>query len=95
MTDEKTATELVKDLETASQEEAQAALQAEQEKGDGARVTVVRAAEERLAVLAVPGEPVGSTPTGIWAQLLDADGKPVQVDGQPVQAELTPATRRG
>lgn len=87
---EKTAQELVKDLSSATEEEAKAILQEEQERGEEQRVTVVRAAEERLAVLAVPGEPQEGTPEGVWAQLLDADGKPVLVDGSPVRTELTP-----
>lgn len=95
MAADKNAQDLVKDLGTATQEEATAVLRAEQEKGDSARTTVVNAAEARLEVLAVPGEPVDKEPEGVWAQLLDADGEPVQVDGKPVQAELTPATRRG
>lgn len=90
MTGEKTAPELVKDLTSATEEEARAILQAEQERGEEQRVTVVRAAEERLAVLAVPGKPQESTPSGVWAQLLDADGEPVLVDGNAVAAELTP-----
>lgn len=90
---EKNAQDLVKDLETASQEEATAVLRAEQEKGEDARVTVVRAAEARLETLAIPGEPQESTPTGVWAQLLDAEGEPVLVDGNPVATPLTPATR--
>lgn len=85
---EKKAAELITELETASKEEAQAVLTAEQEKGDQARSTVVKAAEDRLEVLAVPGEPQEGTPSGVWAQLLDDDGKPVVVDGNPVRAEL-------
>lgn len=89
---DKTAQDLVKDLATADQEEAQSILTAEKERGEDARVTVVRAAEERLETLAVPGEPQEGTPSGVWAQLLDAEGKPVLVDGNPVAAELTPAS---
>lgn len=88
-----TAAELKKTLETATEEEARAILQEEQAQEEP-RSTVVSAAEARLETLAVPGEPQDSTPSGVWAQLLDADGKPVLVDGQPVKAELTPATRR-
>lgn len=84
---DKTAAELKKDLETASLEEATAVLQEEQEKAEP-RTTVVQAAEARLETLAVPGEPVEGTPTGLWAQLLDGDGNPVLVDGAPVQTEL-------
>lgn len=83
------ATELVDELASASEEEAKAILQGEKER-ESPRVTVVRAAEERLAVLAVPGEPQDTEPEGVWAQLLDADGEPVLVDGKPVRAELTP-----
>lgn len=90
---EKTAQDLVKDLASATEEEATATLQAEKERGDDARVTVVRAAEERLETLAVPGEPQEGTPSGVWAQLLDADGEPVLVDGNPVRSELTPASK--
>lgn len=94
-TDTKTAAELKAELATATEDEARATLAAEQQKGDQARSTVVQAAEERLAVLAVPGEPVtGSGPSGVWAQLLDDDGKPVKVDGADVAAELTPLTAR-
>jgi len=89
-----TAAELKKDLETATEAEARAILQEEQDREEP-RSTVVSAAEDRLAVLAVPGEPQDSTPSGVWAQLLDVDGEPVLVDGSPVKAELTPATRQG
>jgi hypothetical protein len=85
---EKKAAELINDLATADQEEAQAILTAEQEKGEQARSTVIQAAEERLAVLAVPGEPQEGTPSGVWAQLLDDSGEPVKVDGQTVRSEL-------
>lgn len=86
---EKTAADLVADLADADLETATAILQGEQTR-DAPRVTVVRAAEERLALLAIPGEPLESTPKEVWAQLLDADGNPVLVDGNPVRAELTP-----
>lgn len=85
---EKGARELITELETADQETAQAVLTAEQEKGDNARSTVVKAAEDRLAVLAVPGEPQEEEPSGVWAQLLDDSGEPVLVDGNPVRTEL-------
>ena len=90
--EEKKATELVADLESASREEAQAILDAEQAR-ETPRVTVVRAAEERLAILDVPGEPQEESPEGrAWAQLLDADGEPVTIDGTPVEADITPAS---
>ena len=87
-----TADELKKTLETADEAEARAILQEEQEQ-EKPRSTVVQAAEARLEVLSVPGEPQDSTPSGVWAQLLDADGEPVLVDGQPVRTELTPRTK--
>lgn len=86
---ESTAAELVAELADADQEKATAILQEEQAR-DAPRVTVVRAAEERLAVLAIPGVPQETVPREVWAQLLDADGEPVLVDGNPVRAELTP-----
>lgn len=85
---EKTAADLVAELADADLELATAILQEEQTK-DAPRVTVVRAAEERLALLAIPGEPQETIPKGVWAQLLDENGEPVLVDGNPVRAELT------
>lgn len=88
-TAEKTATELVDDLKEASPEEAQAILDAEHAR-ETVRVTVVRAAEARLAelapALALPdyAEVVDTEPDGAWAQLLDDSGEPVLVDGSPV-----------
>ena len=89
MAAEKTAAELKETLATASQEEATAILQEEQGR-EKPRTTVVEAAEARLEVLAVPGDPVDREPRGVWAQLLDVDGKPATVDGAPVRTALTP-----
>lgn len=92
MAEEKTARELIADLAGADQETAQAILTAEKAKPEGdQRTTVITAAEERLNVLAVPGDPQDSEPTsGTWAKLLDGDGNPVLVDGKTVRATLTP-----
>lgn len=87
---EQNAPDLIRDLATATEDQALAVLVAEQEKGEAARSTVVKAAEERLEVLAVPGKPQESAPSGVWAQLLDDSGEPVLVDGNPVAAELIP-----
>lgn len=89
------AAEVISDLATADYDQAQAVLAAEQEKGDGARSTVVAAAEARVAELAPVVEHEGTVltdgiPDGPWAQLLDGDGNPVLVDGNPVAAEVTP-----
>lgn len=88
-TTEKKADELKAILADADQETAQSILSQETAKEEP-RSTVVKAAEDRLAVLAVPGEPQESEPSGVWAQLLDDSGEPVLVDGNPVRAELTP-----
>lgn len=95
MTDptEKTADELKTTLADADKETADSILSQEQAR-EKPRVTVVKAAEDRLAELEpVLSLPEGATvldaePEGAWAQLLDGDGKPVLVDGQPVSAEL-------
>lgn len=85
---EQNAPELIHDLSTATEDQALAVLVAEQEKGDAARSTVVKAAEERLEALSIPGEAQESEPSGVWAQLLDDSGEPVLVDGKAVATEL-------
>lgn len=86
---EKNASELIDILAAADRETTESILSQEQAK-EKPRITVVKAAEDRLEVLAVPGDPQEETPEGFWAQLLDGDGEPVLVDGLPVRAELTP-----
>lgn len=88
-TTEKTAAELKEDLKTATADQATDILNAENQREEP-RVTVVSAAEARLAELAQPGEVLDAEPTGAWAQLLDGDGEPVLVDGKPVATELVP-----
>lgn len=89
-TTERPASELVDELKDASAEEVQAILDAEHAREPQPRVTVVRAAEQRLAelapALALPdyAEVVDAEPDGAWAQLLDDSGEPVLVDGSPV-----------
>lgn len=90
---ETNAAELKTSLETATEDEARLVL-AEERSKEKPRTTVIEAAEARLAKLAIPGEPTTSTPTGVWARLLDVDGKPAKVDGAEVRAELTPATKK-
>lgn len=85
---DQTAQAVIQDLATASETQARAALEEEQEGRQ--RVTVARAAQARLEELAIPGEPQASTPSGTWGRLMDPDGKPVLVDGQEVAVPLTP-----
>lgn len=82
------AANVIADLASADKEQALAVLAAEQQKGDAARSTVVKAAEDRLALLDLPGEPQDEEPTGVWAQLLDDQGEPVLRDGKPVATDL-------
>lgn len=86
------AGELVEEMKTASLDRAREVQEAELAK-DQPRVTVTRAAQARLDVLELPVEVNGTVledgpPEGAWAQLLDRDGEPVQVDGNPVATEL-------
>jgi hypothetical protein len=91
-----TASELVEEMKTADAERAQAVWDQEAAKPDEKqRVTVLRAAETRLEELApvvdAPGgEVLEAIPDRGWAQLLDGDGNPVEVDGQPVETDLVP-----
>lgn len=89
------ARDVVTELAEADDDQARAALAAEQAKPEGEqRTTVIKAAEARIAELAPVTETEGSVvegePSGAWAQLLDGDGEPVLVDGNPVDAGLVP-----
>lgn len=87
---DQTASELIELLASADEDQARQLLADESAK-EKPRSTVVAAAEERLAVLDIPGEPQeDGEPDGAWAQLLDGEGEPVLVDGNPVAAELIP-----
>lgn len=86
-----TAADLIETLKTASVEEATAILNGEQEREEDAqRVTVIRAAQDRLEELSKPGETLDTDPeaAGAWAQLLDASGTPVMEGGQPVKVDI-------
>lgn len=86
---EQNAADVIADLATADREQAQGVL-AEESAKEKPRTTVVAAAQERLEVLDIPGEPQEEEPEGAWAQLLDGDGEPVLVDGLPVKTVLIP-----
>jgi hypothetical protein len=84
-----TAAELIESVKEATEAEATEVINTENQRDKGPRVTVVQAAEARLAELASPGEALEAIPEGAWAWLVDPDtGEPVTDNGNPVATEL-------